>query len=140
MLKFVGTIKKIGPVQVISEKFSKREFVLRSLDKFPQDVQFEVTQNGCESLDSFKIGDLVEVAFSLRGREWINPKNEAKYFNTLQVSMISYYSEKKSESYQQRTSTEVNKKHWSGLNGDIAQDMVDKGLENDYSLDNDMPF
>lgn len=32
-------------------------------------------------------------------------------------------------------------KHWSGLNGDIAQDMVDKGLENMYrNDDDDFPF
>ena len=30
-------------------------------------------------------------------------------------------------------------KHWSGLNGDIAQDMLDKGLENMYA-DDDYPF
>jgi hypothetical protein len=30
-------------------------------------------------------------------------------------------------------------KHWSGLNGDIAQDMLDKGLENMYA-DDDFPF
>jgi hypothetical protein len=31
-------------------------------------------------------------------------------------------------------------KHWSGLNGDIAQDMLDKGLENMYADDSDYPF
>jgi hypothetical protein len=31
-------------------------------------------------------------------------------------------------------------KHWSGLNGDIAQDMVDKGLESMYADDDDYPF
>jgi len=31
-------------------------------------------------------------------------------------------------------------KHWSGLNGEIAQDMVDQGLQNDLEQDWDYPF
>lgn len=41
------------------------------------------------------------------------------------------------------TSSEPEKKHWSGLNGDIAQDQVDVGLENMYRSDapeDDYPF
>lgn len=31
-------------------------------------------------------------------------------------------------------------RHWSGLNGDIAQDMVDQALDNDLQQDWDYPF
>lgn len=41
---------------------------------------------------------------------------------------------------QQPTSQPKEPKHWSGLNGDIAQDMLDKGLESMYADDNDYPF
>ena len=35
------------------------------------------------------IGDQVEVSFNLNGREWVNPKGESKFFNTLDVWKIS---------------------------------------------------
>ena len=35
-------------------------------------------------LDKFAVGDNVDVSINLRGREWINPQGEAKYFNSLQ--------------------------------------------------------
>ena len=38
------------------------------------------------------------------------------------------------------TGSSVPGRHWSGLNGDIAQDMLDKGLESMYADDNDYPF
>ena len=35
-------------------------------------------------LNSFTEGDLVKISINLRGREWINPEGEAKYFNSIQ--------------------------------------------------------
>jgi hypothetical protein len=39
-----------------------------------------------------------------------------------------------------QASTQSEKPHWSGLNGEIAQDMVDKGLEQMYEDESDYPF
>ena len=39
-------------------------------------------------LDNFSVGDEVKVSFDLRGRKWINPKQEEVYFNTLQAWRI----------------------------------------------------
>ena len=84
--KMTGTIKIIGSTQIISEKFSKREFVVvhGENDKFPQEIMFQCTQDKCEMLDKFMEGQEVEVSFNLRGRGWTNPQGEVKYFNTLE--------------------------------------------------------
>jgi spore germination protein YaaH len=87
--KFAGTIKVIGQTVMVSEKFSKREFVVTDTSsQYPQDVSFQVTQDKCSLLDSFMEGQAVEVAFNLRGREWTSPQGEVKYFNTLEVWRI----------------------------------------------------
>ena len=39
-------------------------------------------------LDVYNVGDQVEVFFNLRGREWTNPQNEVKVFNTLDAWKI----------------------------------------------------
>jgi len=85
MFKINGTLKVANQTQVISEKFSKREFVIETTDQYPQQVMFQLTQDKCELLSAFKVGNQLEVSFNLRGREWTSPAGEVKYFNTLEA-------------------------------------------------------
>ena len=85
-----GKVKVVGTTLQISEKFSKREFVVvDDTNMYPQDIMFQLTQDKCNLIDSLAIGDEVEVSFNLNGREWVNPKGESKFFNTLDVWKIS---------------------------------------------------
>jgi len=88
--KMKGVVKVIRPTQHVSEKFSKREFVVTdsSDDKYPQDIMFELTQDKTSLLDSIMEGQDVLVSFNLRGREWKSPQGEVKYFNTLNAFKI----------------------------------------------------
>ena len=82
MFKLTGTVKLISETQQISEKFSKREFVISETSSmYPQDILFQATQDKCSLLDSVKVQDQIEVSFNLRGREWTSPTGEVKYFN-----------------------------------------------------------
>ena len=83
-----GVIKKIFEEQVITASFKKREFVITTQEQYPQDILIELTQDKTGLLNQFKEGDLVSVDINIRGREWINPEGEAKYFNTLQAWKI----------------------------------------------------
>jgi hypothetical protein len=88
MFKLTGTVKVVNPTQVISEKFSKREFVIETQDQYPQLVMFQATQDKCSLLDNVQQSSQVEVSFNLRGREWTSPAGEVKYFNTLEAWRI----------------------------------------------------
>ena len=88
MFKLTGTVKVVSPTQVISEKFSKREFVIETQDQYPQLVMFQATQDKCSLLDNVQVSSQVEVSFNLRGREWTSPAGEVKYFNTLEAWRI----------------------------------------------------
>lgn len=85
-----GKVKVLGATMVISEKFSKREFVVTDdTNMYPQDIMFQLTKDKCSLIDSLTIGDEVEVSFNLSGKEWVNPKdNLARYFNTLDAWKI----------------------------------------------------
>jgi hypothetical protein len=85
MFKINGTLKVANQTQVISEKFSKREFVIETKDQYPQQVMFQLTQDKCELLSAFKVGNEIEVSFNLRGKSWTSPAGEVKYFNTLEA-------------------------------------------------------
>lgn len=89
MFKLTGTLKVIMDTVQVSEKFSKREFVIHdSSSMYPQDISFQAAQDKCSMLDAFAEGEEVEVSFNLRGREWTSPKGEVKYFNTLDAWRI----------------------------------------------------
>jgi len=86
-MEIKGKIKNISETVQISDRFRKREFVVEyaSNPDYPQSLQFEMVQDRCELLDSFEVGQEVEIFFDLRGREWTNPQGQVKYFNTLQA-------------------------------------------------------
>ena len=66
-----GQLKMKASTQVVSDKFSKRDFVLATdlSTPYPQFVSFQVTQDKCAVLDGYNVGDEIKVHFNLRGRE-----------------------------------------------------------------------
>ena len=65
-----GTIKEIFDTQTFPSGFSKREFVITTDDRYPQDIKFDCLKEKANLLDSFKQGDSVQVSFDIRGREY----------------------------------------------------------------------
>lgn len=99
-----GEILVIFETRQISERFSKREFVVEITDnpKYPQSVLFQLTGDRCAQLDQVAVGDRVRVEFSLRGREWRSPSGEVKYFNTLDAWRLESIDGQRSDARQGR--------------------------------------
>jgi hypothetical protein len=79
-----GKIKVIGQTKTFGNGFSKRDLVVTTQEQYPQDILVEFIKDNCESLNNYNVGDQVEVAINLRGREWTSPQGEVKYFNSIQ--------------------------------------------------------
>jgi len=80
-----GKIKMISETQTIGDKgFKKRELVVTTDEQYPQHILIEFVQDKCEMLNTYKVGQSVTVGINLRGREWVNPQGESKYFNQIQ--------------------------------------------------------
>lgn len=89
-MEIIGRIKAIFETQKVSDRFSKREFVL-TIDEnspYPQYITFQLVQDKCSLMDNFSIGDEIKVFFNLKGREWKNPEGQIKYFNTIEAWKI----------------------------------------------------
>ena len=121
-METTGVIKLIEDTQVVSSKFKKRNFVLTigATTPYPQHVEFQMTQDKCDVLNGFSVGQSVKVQFNLRGREW-NGGNGVKYFNTLEAWRI--------ESYGNETTEE-----------ESAKNPVQQPSSNDDSDFSDLPF
>ncbi|MGB3605752.1 MAG: DUF3127 domain-containing protein [Psychroserpens sp.] len=80
-----GKIKMIGETQTFgSNGFRKRELVVTTEEQYPQHILVEFVQDKTDLLNSYKVGQPVKVNINLRGREWVNPQGETKYFNSVQ--------------------------------------------------------
>ncbi len=78
-IKFIGETKEFG-----NNGFRKRELVVTTEEQYPQHLMIEFVQDKCDILNSYSAGQSVKVGINLRGREWVSPQGETKYFNTIQ--------------------------------------------------------
>lgn len=83
-MEVVGKVKVITAEQQVSADFKKRELVVATEEQYTQYISINFVQAKTELLDRFGIGDNVKVSINLRGREWVNPQGETKYFNDIQ--------------------------------------------------------
>ena len=77
-LTIKGAIKLIKSIKVISDKFSVREFVITTADKYPQEVIFQTVNDKMDTIAPYGQGQVVTVSFNVRGREY-----NGRYYNTL---------------------------------------------------------
>ncbi len=84
-MEIQGKIKVLNETQTFGDTgFKKRGLVVTTDEQFPQHVLVEFVQDKCDILNNYKVGQDVKVSINIRGREWINPQGEAKYFNSIQ--------------------------------------------------------
>lgn len=74
-LTITGNLLIKGETQQVTDKFSKREFVIQ-IDEtingstYTNYAKFQCVQNKCSILDPLNIGDEVEVSFNVKGNKW----------------------------------------------------------------------
>lgn len=80
-----GRIKMIDETKSFGGNgFRKREVVVTTDEQYPQHIMVEFTQDKCDLLNNYNVGEPVKISINLRGREWVNPQGETKYFNSIQ--------------------------------------------------------
>lgn len=82
-MELQGTIKKISEIQTFSSGFQKCECVLLTDEQYPQPINIEFLSDKIDLLDSVKEGDQAKISINIRGREWVSPQGETKYFNSI---------------------------------------------------------
>ncbi len=84
-MQVTGKVKLISAEQTFgSNGFRKRELVVTTEEQYPQSILIEFVQDKCDLLNNFNSGQDITVSINLRGREWVNPQGETKYFNSIQ--------------------------------------------------------
>ncbi|GAA4392075.1 DUF3127 domain-containing protein [Hymenobacter koreensis] len=83
-----GRLHEMYDTQQVSEKFSKREFVIEIKEgQYPEHIKFQLVQDKTALIDGFRIGDEITVNFNLRGRGFVK-NNDTLYFTNLEAWKI----------------------------------------------------
>ena len=81
-MEITGLIKVINDAETFGT-FTKRSWVIITDEQYKQEIQLECHQDKCALLDKFKEGQDVKASINIRGKLWVSPTGEEKYFNTL---------------------------------------------------------
>lgn len=91
-MELQGKLIKKFPTQAISEKFSKREFVIEVENKknpqYNDKIKLELTQDNCDLIEKFNVGSEIKAFINIKGKEYTNAKKEVSYFNSIQAWKI----------------------------------------------------
>ena len=83
-MELKGTIVKIGDIEHISDKFSKREIVIQTSGEYPQKISCQVSNAKNNLFDNYSVGEEVTAHINIRGRE-----QNGKYYNTIEIWKIN---------------------------------------------------
>lgn len=83
-MEVTGKIKELKLDQQVSASYTKSEVVITTAEQYPQHILIEFGGAKSDLLDPYKVGEEVTVSINIRGREWVNPQGETKYFNSIQ--------------------------------------------------------
>ncbi len=104
-----GIVHKIMDTQQVSDKFAKKEIVIKTEGEYPQYVPIQFTNKNIDKLDNITTGSTVVVSYNLRGNEWKDKyfvsldgwqiKTENKSFDSgMKKEDVAHYEQAKSES------------------------------------------
>lgn len=85
-LELTGTITFIGDTGTFGASgFRKRIIALNDGGQYPQEIGFEFTQDKCDILNGYNVGDNVKISYNLRGnRVEAEFGGEPRFYNSLQ--------------------------------------------------------
>jgi single-strand DNA-binding protein len=133
MNKITGTVKKVGEIKEYgSNGFTKREFVIKTEEKYPQEVKLELYKEDCGMIDAFNIGDSLEATFNIKGNEY-----KGNYYVNLQAWKIAKSSESNSTDQEK---TQDSKKSSGGSKTQKEPKLEEEDLTENISELADAPF
>lgn len=133
IIKVTGKVHNIGKVQIVSEKFKKREIVIQTKEgNYPEHRLIQFTNDRMGLLDNISQGMDVSININMKGRLWTGNDGIEKCFNTDEGFTIEQIGQPTAKPIQ---STSDKMRHSSGLNGEMAQDDFDRNM---FGTDDDL--
>lgn len=74
-------------IQQISDKFKKREFVIKTEGTYPQFIKMQLINDKCGLIDPVNVGDDLTAQINIGGREYVKD-GVTNYFNSIEAWKI----------------------------------------------------
>jgi hypothetical protein len=90
--EIIGKIIDIAPVNQVSDKFKKREFVIERKETggsavFVDYIKFQLLQDRCDLINESFLNEEVKVSFNIKGNRW-EKEGRVNYFTNLDAWKI----------------------------------------------------
>lgn len=89
--EILGKVILKEDTQKMSEKFSKREFVIEVENERNSDwndfIKFQLTQDRCDLLETVSVDESIKVSFNIKGHKW-EKDGKMNYFSNLEAWRI----------------------------------------------------
>jgi single-strand DNA-binding protein len=107
--EITGKIIDISPVNQVSDKFKKREFVIEKKETggaavFIDYIKFQLIQDKCELINESYLNEDVKIWFNLKGNKW-ERDGKINYFTNLDAWKIEKASQGREQSVPSHTTT-----------------------------------
>ena len=70
---------------VVSDKFSKRSFILKTSGQYPEHIEMQLVNDKCAILNDVAIGQEITCHINIKGRLWNSPDKGEVCYNTIDV-------------------------------------------------------
>jgi hypothetical protein len=90
--EITGKVIDVSPVNQVSDKFKKREFVIEKKEAggaavFIDYIKFQLVQDKCELINESYLNEDVKIWFNLKGNKW-ERDGKVNYFTNLDAWKI----------------------------------------------------
>lgn len=90
--EITGKITEVFPVQQVSDKFKKREFVIERKESgggavFVDFIKFQLVQDKCDLINESFLREEVKISFNIKGNRW-EKEGKVNYFTNLDAWKI----------------------------------------------------
>jgi len=90
--EIIGKVIDISPVNQVSDKFKKREFVIEKKETggaavFIDYIKFQLVQDKCDLINESYLNEEVKIWFNLKGNKW-ERDGKVNYFTNLDAWKI----------------------------------------------------
>ncbi|XVC35119.1 MAG: DUF3127 domain-containing protein [Candidatus Karelsulcia muelleri] len=83
-MEILGILKQIFEIKHFKNGFKKREILVLTEEQYPQKLLIELIQSKVNLIENCSLEERIKIFINLKGREWITPTGEKKYFNSIQ--------------------------------------------------------
>ena len=99
--EITGKVIDVSPINQVSEKFKKREFVIEKKETggtavFVDYVKFQLIQEKCDLINESYMNEEVKIWFNLKGNKW-ERDGKVNYFTNLDAWKIEKISSQSSD-------------------------------------------